>query len=87
MNIIHTSILAPMGLYRDATDEETSKIYQHVTSYYPDGLIYPSVNSMGIVLGGIRFQLDEDTDFGNIGLTKQGYEKIVEHKPFVYWHV
>lgn len=64
----------------------TSQITEWILKKYPDGICYPSVHSIDTVIGESLFQLDEDTGFSNMALTKSGYKKIKEYQPIVYWH-
>ena len=67
----------------DHISQRTNNIAQDIIKYYPDGFVYPSVNSFDTVISGIRFVLDE-TEMYNVALTEQGYNKIYEHKPIEY---
>ena len=71
------------------TYRETNNIAQDIIKYYPDGFVYPSVNSLDTIINDIRFVLDE-TEMYNVALTEQGYNKIYEYKLIEYknkgWH-
>lgn len=84
--IVHSEILSPLGFDRKITYEYTSKIFEDVTKINTDGIVFPSVHSIDVVMGCIKFQLDESTGFSNIALTESGYKKIKEWNPIVYWH-
>lgn len=61
------------------TYRETNNIAQDIIKYYPDGFVYPSVNSLDTITNGVRFVLDE-TEMYNVALTEQGYNKIYEYE-------
>lgn len=65
------------------TYRETNNMAQDIIKYYPDGFVYPSVNSLDIIINDIRFVLDE-TEMYNVALTEQGYNKIYEYKLIEY---
>lgn len=83
---VHRLFHQPLGNDYVVDYDITSKITMNITKQYPDGVIYPSVHSIDMVIGRIRLDLCEDAGFSNIGLTEAGYAKIKEHSPFVYWH-
>lgn len=61
------------------TNWKTNNIAQDIIKYYSDGFVYPSVNSLDIIINDIRFVLDE-TEMYNVALTEQGYNKIYEYE-------
>lgn len=76
--LVHTNILGPLGKDVLTTYNLTNFITDCVLKYAPDGLRYSSVNGIDTIIGKNMFQLTEDTGWGNIALTENGYKKIKE---------
>ena len=58
---------------------ETNNTAQDIIKYYPDGFVYPSVNSWDTITNCIRFVMNE-TEMYNVALTEQGYNTIYEYE-------
>lgn len=83
---VHKLYHQPLGNDYIVKYETTSRMTTCITKSYPDGIMYPSVHSIDTVIGDIRIDLCEEAGFSNIGLTENGYSKIKEYPPIVYWY-
>lgn len=86
MEFVHSEILKPLEMDKIITYKETSKYFEEITQVFADGIIYPSVHSLDVIIGDTKFQVTDDIGFSNIALTESGYKKIKEWYPIVYWH-
>ena len=78
-------ILRSLGLNQDSCCDNASELFDLMTTVYRDGVVYPCIRIFDIDNIDSRFLLDKYTGFGSVALTENGYGKIKEKPPVVFW--